>query len=39
MNNAAIILLGLFGLTGLGCISLLLAVWFEAVKISNDEPE
>ena len=39
MNNAAIILLGLFGLVGIGCMALLLAVWFEAVKISNEEPE
>jgi hypothetical protein len=39
MSNAAIILFALFGITGLGCICLLLAVWFEAVKISNEEPE
>jgi hypothetical protein len=38
MSNAAIILFALFGITGLGCICLLLAVWFEAVKIS-DKPE
>jgi hypothetical protein len=39
MSYAAIIFLVLFGITGLGCICLLLAVWFEAVKISNEEPE
>lgn len=39
MTNAAIILFALFGITGIGCMALLLAVWFEAVKISNEEPE
>jgi hypothetical protein len=39
MTYAAIILFALFGITGLGCISLLLAVWFEAIKISNKESE
>jgi hypothetical protein len=39
MNNAAIIIFGLFGLTGIGCMALFLAVWIEAVKISNEEPE
>jgi len=39
MTYAAIILFALFGITGIGCICLLLAVWFEAVKISNKEPE
>lgn len=38
MSYAAVILLGLFGITGIGCMVFLLAVWFEAVKIS-DKPE
>ena len=39
MTYAAIFLFALFGITGLGCICFLLAVWFEAVKISNEESE
>ena len=39
MTYAAVILFALFGITGIGCICLLLAVWFEAIKISNEEPE
>lgn len=38
MSNAAIILLALFGLTGIGCMALLVSIWIEAVKIS-DKPE
>tara|TARA_R110000868_G_scaffold375964_1_gene640663 strand:- start:804 stop:920 length:117 start_codon:yes stop_codon:yes gene_type:complete len=35
MTNAAIIILGLFGLTGIGCMAVLVSVWIEAVKISD----
>ena len=38
MTRAAIVLFGLFGITGIGCMALLVSVWIEAVKIS-DKPE
>lgn len=39
MSCAVIILFALFGMTGVCCISLLVAVWIDAVKISDKEPE
>lgn len=39
MSYAEIIIIGLFGITGLGCICLLGAVWIEAVKVGKREPK